>query len=318
LNKIKLIKIARTLLVFIFISSLSAISLTSEVSARAGGGRSSGRSAGFAPRRSSPPPSQSAPHNYSNPTPPPSQAPINNQPMPNRGGGFMRGLAGGVAGGFLGSMLFSSMGHSAGFDGGGNGGGFGLLEIILMVGIGFFGFRWWKNRNAGTAATYGRESTGFRNDYQSQDPFPVVEAAAVPVKALPTSTISSDEASDIFFKVQGAWTRRDLSSVKNLLGPEMENILGQDLRDLKSKNQINRLENISVRRTEVSDPWQDGGLDYSTVHFGANLLDYTVDETTGNIVTGNDVTPVKFDENWTFAKSPVSAQWTLVGIEQVQ
>jgi predicted lipid-binding transport protein (Tim44 family) len=214
----------------------------------------------------------------------------------------MRGLAGGIAGGFLGSMLFGTLGHAGGFGGGG---GVGILEILLIAGLAFFGFRWWKNRN---------QTTPFNRNTSSYSA-PTMEE---PIMNQPNfSSLDTEEASDMFFKIQGAWTRRDLSSVRDLLGGEMPSVLNRDLEDLKRNQQINRLENISVRRTDVTDSWNENGVDYSTVRFTANLLDYVVDEKTSQVVQGSDSSPVKFEEDWTFAKNPGTPNWQLVAIQQV-
>jgi predicted lipid-binding transport protein (Tim44 family) len=97
----------------------------------------------------------------------------------------------------------------------------------------------------------------------------------------------------------------------------MPSVLNRDLEDLKRNQQINRLENISVRRTDVTDSWNENGVDYSTVRFTANLLDYVVDEKTSQVVQGSDSSPVKFEEDWTFAKNPGTPNWQLVAIQQV-
>ena len=277
---------------------------TSVAEARLGGGRSSGRGSSF---RSSP--SRSARPNSSyqrNTTPPPSQS-QRFDPQPARGG-FLRGLAGGIAGGFLGSMLFSSLGHAGtGFGGGmgGFGGGMGFLEILLLVGIAWIGFRMWRNRQRPQATPV---------DY------PVYErSSSAPYAtsyAPSSSTIDREIAEDIFFRLQGAWTRRDLGSVREHVADEFRPTLEQDLAVLKRQGQINRLENISIRDIEIGESWQENGAEFVSVRFTANLLDYTVDERTQAVVSGNDRVPVKFIEDWTFKKTSYSERWQLAGIDQ--
>ena len=275
-----------------FIVALVELSAT-PADARAGGGRSSGRSSGFGSRRHSSQPSQGSSRQYNKPDAAPSQG----APAPTGNGGFLRNMAGGLAGGFLGSMLFSSLGNAGGF--GGTGGGSGFLQILMIAGFAYFGFRWWKNRAQTNFP--GRAGTPMMNRYQA-------DAA---------EGIDSEVASDMFFKVQGAWTRRDLASVKDFLDTDIKNVLEGDLAELKHNQQINRLENISVRRAEVVNSWQEENREYSSVRFTANLLDYTTNETSGQVVAGSDSLPVKFEENWTFVKSPGAASWQLAGIEQV-
>lgn len=294
----------------LFFALAPVFALTQEADARVGGGRSSGRSFS-APRRSAPPPSQSQPSNNSynsgynrNATPPPA-APQ---------GGFMRGLAGGLAGGFLGSMLFSSLGHGGigGLSGGGGGGGMGLLEIILIGALIFLGYRYFRSRQK---PAYSPDDSYQRNAFESNaqthwQPRPQQ------IEPVSTAGIDPDVASDLFFKIQGAWTRRDLASVRPNLGPEIQQGLEHDLAELRKNQQINRLENITVRSTEVTSAWVEGNVEYATVRFTANLLDYTVDERTNQVVQGSDHTPTKFQEFWTFAREGAFGAWRLMGIEQ--
>lgn len=284
----------RAFAVVFFILAMVELGAT-PADARAGGGRSSGRSSGFGSRPYSSQPSQGSSRQYNRPDSSPSQgAPA---PAPTGSGGFLRNMAGGLAGGFLGSMLFSSLGNAGGF--GGAGGGSGLLQIIMIAGFAYFGFRWWKNRSQPNV--FGRTESPMVNRYHAHSP----------------EGIDSEMASDMFFKVQGAWTRRDLTSVKDFLDTDIKNVLERDLAELKHNQHINRLENISVRRAEVVNSWQEENREYSSVRFTANLLDYTTNETTGQLVAGSDSLPVKFEENWTFVKAPGTTGWQLAGIEQV-
>jgi predicted lipid-binding transport protein (Tim44 family) len=149
---------------------------------------------------------------------------------------------------------------------------------------------------------------------------PVVDTIGLPYtpgRLAKAAAIDSEEASDLFFKVQGAWTRRDLSSVRPLLGPEVYEQLSQDVEELRSGQKINRLENITIREAQEINSWQEQGADHTTVRFRANLLDYTVDERSQALLEGSDSVPVKFNEDWTFAREATGQPWRLVGIEQI-
>jgi predicted lipid-binding transport protein (Tim44 family) len=69
---------------------------------------------------------------------------------------------------------------------------------------------------------------------------------------------------------------------------------------------------------ELTEAWQEQGQDYITVRLLANLLDYTVDETTGTIVAGSDATPVKFEEFWTWVRPVGRNEWRLGAINQAE
>jgi predicted lipid-binding transport protein (Tim44 family) len=125
-----------------------------------------------------------------------------------------------------------------------------------------------------------------------------------------------DICTDSFFKIQGAWTGRDMTSARNLLSAEMYKTLQADADGLRSEKKVNRLENIAVRSVEITEAWQEQGQDYITVLFYANLLDYVVDESSGQVVSGSKTDPVKFEEYWTFTRATGANSWQLSAINQ--
>jgi len=226
-------------------------------------------------------------------------------------------MMGGLAGGFLGSMLFGGMG------GMGGGGGVGILEIILLGGLAYLGYRFFMKRRQEQAAWSPQGGGTTPGPYAV--PAAVADTAAEDRNkgleyirrmdpAFDTKAFG-ETASDAFFRLQGGWTRRDLSPVSGLLTGEMRATLQADADALKAKGQINRLENISVRNVEITEAWQESGQDYLTVLFQANLLDYTTDEA-GKVLSGSDAVPVKFEEFWTFTRPVGPGAWRLSAIQQ--
>ncbi len=123
---------------------------------------------------------------------------------------------------------------------------------------------------------------------------------------------------DHFFKIQGAWTSRDVVGVRGLLTEEMLKIIEGDAEKLRAEKRINRLENIAVRSVDMVEAWQESGQDFITVRFYANLLDFVEDETTGQIVSGSKTDPVKFEEYWTFTRPVGNNPWKLSAVQQVE
>ena len=312
----------RSLLVVIFslMALLAGTTLAAvNAEARAGGGASLGSrgsrsySQPLSPS-SQPGQSQFAPQPFS---PSPYQS-----PMP--GGGFLRNMAGGLVGGMLGGMLFRSLGF--GGMGGGFGGGIGLFEIILIGGIIYLVFRMMKGRSD-EASPYQNPSTS-GGYYEPEAQRPVMAASntagdlAAGLSHIRQMDPGFDEqrfpdvAMDIFFKIQGAWMNRDLGGVNQLLTQEMRRIFQEDIDRLLREHRVNRLENIAVRKVEISEAWQESGQDYITALIYANLLDYTTDDASGQVVEGSKSVPVKFEEFWTFTRPVGNNQWQLSGINQ--
>lgn len=245
------------------------------------------------------------------------------------GGGFMRSLAGGLIGGFLGGMLFRSLGF-AGF--GGMGGGFGLMDVVLLAGIGFAIYWIVKRRSQQEVPSEGPyqrvvlgdrgpelhptaapQSTMFRE--------PDLERGLEYIRQMDPGFEEGrfqEACTDLFFKVQAGWGNRDLEPIRAILTQEMYSQLSEDGERLKKERKINRLENIAVRSVELTEAWQERGQDYATVRFLASLLDSTVDEGTGQVVEGSRTESVKFEEFWTFTRPVGPNRWQLSAINQAE
>ncbi|NTW80950.1 MAG: Tim44 domain-containing protein [Geobacteraceae bacterium] len=239
-------------------------------------------------------------------------------------GGFMRSMAGGIVGGMLGGMLFRSLGFSG--MGGGMGGGIGLFEILLLAGIGYFIYRYIKKKRE-ESSTNSFEPQPYRAEnvipisQGYQNTLPEVNDAETGLAHIRQFDSSFDEnryndlVMDNFFKIQGAWMNRDLTPVRGILTDEMQRVFQSDLDKLISDKQINRLENIAVRKVEIVEAWQESGQDYINTLIYANLLDYTTDEA-GTVLSGSKSDPVKFEEYWTFTRPVGNNPWKLSAIDQ--
>lgn len=306
-----------TMMLAVVVLSVTVFELSAH--ARAGARRSSGsRGTQNYSQPASPAPQQSPSRQQSAPAPSPTQQPA--------GGGFLRNMAGGLMGGMLGGLLFSSLAGASSGMGGLGGSGIGLFEILLLAGGGFLLFRFMTKKPALSPAT-ASPSNGHQRD---MDPVMASHSGHAPLQtALETGlehirrmdpsfdpSRFQDGAMDSFFQIQGAWMNRELAPVAGLLTPEMRGILQADLDQLLRDRQINKLENIAVRRVEIVEAGQEAGHDYITTLIYANLLDFTVAETTGAVVSGSKSEPVKFQEYWTFTRQVGNNPWLLSAIQQ--
>jgi predicted lipid-binding transport protein (Tim44 family) len=298
-----------SLIVVMFFAGAAVI--VQDADARAGGGRSSGSSGS----RSSAAPSRST---SGASTGTPNQQPLQSPALP-AGGGFFRSMGGGILGGLLGGMLFSSLGFG-GAGGGFGGSGIGIFEIIMFGGIAYLIYSMVIRKRSDAVVAY-QEQQSQQGTYQYQGGYPALADNGLEQLRRMDPTIDENSFKetvlDIFFKVQGCWTNRNLSAGNNLLTDEMKGIFQEDIGKLLKDRKSNRLENIAVRKVEIVEAWQELGLDYVKALFTANLLDYTIDDTTGDVVAGSKTDPVKFEEYWTFTKTTGSNSWKLTAISQV-
>lgn len=311
-RKITLFAIA-TLLLFLGAGFLELADARSR-----GGGRSFQRSPSFSKPTQQSQPRQTTTNPAATPT----------SPM---GGSFARGLAGGIMGGFLGSMLFGGIAHGMGGAGGFGGSGIGLFEILLFAGLAYLIYRWFSQRKAlagNTGAQFSQDQkapgslfSGMGAQHRAEQEYPVEDPLVTGVKEIWTVDPDfdpdgfKDTAQDLFFKVQAGWTRRDTSVLKDYVGNQLLSEYGQHFAEMKQMGHINRLENIAVRKIDLISAGVQQGEIFVTVRFTANLLDYTVDEKSGEIVQGDQENPIKFEEDWTFARPVGTRTWKLEGID---
>lgn len=249
--------------------------------------------------------------------------------QPRKSGGFGSGLAGGLLGGAMGAMLFGSL-----FGGGGE--GMGILPILLVAGLGFFLFRKFAKSRQTAAHAHG-QAGGFGGGGGFGQAMNGAGDTHIPPPPVFNSPQTVDEglneirqtdrnfdtsefleiASEVFFKVQAGWMRRDLSSHGNLLGAQLASEYELEFAQMRKKGIVNKLESIAVRQVDIVAAGNDGKEDFVTVLFKANLLDYTVDETTGDLVAGSMTQPVRFEEEWTWSRPMGTHSWKLEGIKVV-
>ncbi len=308
---------------------LSCIVLETAAEARAGGGRSMG-SRGFSSgsRSSGGSYNRSTPYNTTNPTR--QQAPNPQQPNPySPRRSFLYGLGGGLMGGMIGNMLFGRSGY--GGMGGYGGGGFGFGDIIILLiiaGIIYFVYKRYKatrqmQMSGVSPAGYGSYTYNEPAYDVSYTPQPALGSASDGIRHIAALDPAFNEQSfrdtseDLFFKIQGGWTRRDISGIAGLLTPQMRDIFQGDISRYLEEKKVNRLENIAVRQVEIVDAVQDEGEEFITVRYTASLLDFTTDEA-GTVLSGSPTEPVKFLEYWTYARKVGERDWRLAAITQEQ
>jgi predicted lipid-binding transport protein (Tim44 family) len=244
-------------------------------------------------------------------------------------GGLMGGIGGLLLGGLIGSMLFGGTGGGLG--------GFGLMEMIILGVLGYLAFSFFRRRSQqqpqpAMAGAPGYAGSGYAPARIEPAPIEARATAVEPLAgpsdldrgmghirqtdlAFDPARLAQD-ASQSFFRIQSAWSARDLTPVRDLLTPEMADSLQADLERLRAQGQTNRIENMLMQGAEVTEAWQESGQDFVTVRLAATLLDYTVEDASGRVVEGSRTAPVSFQEFWTFVRPVGPNPWRLTAIQQ--
>jgi hypothetical protein len=123
-----------------------------------------------------------------------------------------------------------------------------------------------------------------------------------------------DRAQTAFFKLQQAWTARNQDLARDVMSDALYERHKMQTDQLIAAHQIDMLENIVIGSARIIDAHPGVAFDSISVAFTASMTDYTIDEQTKQMVSG-DRYQQTFTEIWTFirradAKSIVGATAT--------
>ncbi len=215
--------------------------------------------------------------------------------------GIFKWLIGGM---IFGALLSFLMGNGLHF------GMPGLLEIILIGVIIYFIFRAFSkskqpqpevSTNAGTI-------TFPQNEKQNSE-------TASSVSEYINEELIKNLTRNIFIQLQEAWSKGDLSSVRNFLTERMYQYLNQQLQELKNKGLKNIVENINIKNIEIVHVEEEKDQKVVIVKIEASLIDYIIDNN-GNIIEGSKTEPINITEYWAFVGKALN--WKLDDIKQVE
>jgi predicted lipid-binding transport protein (Tim44 family) len=276
--------------------------------ARAGSGGSRGSRSYSAPVAPSPV-TPTSPSRSLQPAPAPSPA------RPSPFGGFMGGLGGFLVGGLLGGLLFGGLGR--GF------GGIGVLDLLL-IGVAIFllvrmlGRRRQVEEPAYATAYGGTQAGAAAPEMETPAGLSELDRGIGHIRQMDPSfdpDLVATLAREGFARVQAALTARDLSPVADRLTARMFSDLKAQVDRLRDARQTDRMEQIEVKRAEVTEAWQEGGQDFATVYLEGSLVDYTVDDASGAVVEGSRTIAQQFEEFWTFTRAVGPNGWKLSAIQ---
>ena len=259
-------------------------------------------------------PSRPAPATPTTPASPSRSVTSPTSPAARPFGGFGSMLGGLLLGGLIGGLLF---GH-AGF-------GIGLMDVLLIAGGVMLLVSFLRRRQAspqlamaGSGGDAGASGWGTAASTVEAPAGGDVERGVSHIRSMDASfdpDALTTIARGVFAEVQRAIGMRDVGPVRDKLAPEMYDVFRTQCDRLRSARQSNRIEQIDVRRAEVSEAWQEGGRDFVTVYLTGTLLDYTQDDTTGAVVDGSRTAPQEFEEYWTFTRPVGPNRWKLSAIQ---
>jgi hypothetical protein len=120
----------------------------------------------------------------------------------------------------------------------------------------------------------------------------------------------------VFMRVQKAWMERNQDLVKDVITNKIYEKHKAKTDEMIAKGTQNILKDIKISEIviiSVSD-YKDNSKDSFSAYINASMIDYTIDEKTSKVISGDDSESNSFSEIWTFLRE--NDQWKLDEISQ--
>ncbi|MBO7474897.1 MAG: Tim44 domain-containing protein [Ruminococcus sp.] len=111
-----------------------------------------------------------------------------------------------------------------------------------------------------------------------------------------------DKVSNLYVQFQNAWQKKDLSSLRPYLTDTYFAQMDNQLNRYRQNRQTNMVERIAVLSTNLLGWTQDAGFDEMVVRLETRIVDYVVDDATGNIVRGSRTAEKFMTYEWTLIR----------------
>jgi predicted lipid-binding transport protein (Tim44 family) len=233
---------------------------------------------------------------------------------------FISGLIGGLIGAGLIGLLFGSGFFGTGFD---MSMLLGLLLQLALIG----GLAWLVmgllRRRAPARPGYAMAGTGSAMPREGLDMPGYGRSGGVPPSAsgggrdeIGVKPADLDAFERLLGTIQGAWSTRDLGTLRRHLTPEMADYFSEALDADARHGVINKVEQVKLEQGDVAEAWAEGSTRYATVAMRWSAFDYDLRQSDGAVVGGSNTERSEATEVWTF-RSDARGPWLLSAIQQV-
>jgi predicted lipid-binding transport protein (Tim44 family) len=135
------------------------------------------------------------------------------------------------------------------------------------------------------------------------------------------SITSADKAAfqQLLIDVQRAWSKQDMTELRQFVTPEMLNYFSAALADNTSQDIRNHVEDVVLLRAEILEAWTEQARQYVTAGLRWSARDYNLSLTKkhgepGYLVEGSEEIPTESGEAWTFMRIQ-DGNWRLSAIQ---
>ncbi len=168
-------------------------------------------------------------------------------------------------------------------SGSGSGGDFSVMELLIWAVVIIYIFvkvsgRMQSRRHDDQNIGNGNAEDSIKGQpisgYTSLDP--AFDAAAL-----------SERIGNLYVQMQNDWQKKDIEELRPYFTDAFFNQMNRGLEDLKRRKYTNYVENVTVMSADPQTYYQAGGFDHILVLVNTRIVDYTLDDTSGELVSGD-------------------------------
>jgi len=209
-------------------------------------------------------------------------------------------------GGFAGDNDYD---FDPGGNGGGGGGGYysddyssgsssispfmGVIALIVIAIIYFYSKKKGGGKKTFTPTTRQispQHSANIANKVRAIDPFF-------------TEAEMREKVANLYTEMQHAWQHRDWEPMRARMTDDLYSQLARQLQDLINRGYVNHIERIAVMNVALTQFYQDEQFDNLTLRLTVRIVDYTIDQATGKVVSGDPKREKFMTYDWTMIRT---------------
>ncbi|HEY6913587.1 MAG TPA: Tim44-like domain-containing protein [Paludibacter sp.] len=118
-------------------------------------------------------------------------------------------------------------------------------------------------------------------------------------------------AKKTFLKMQDAWMFRNIDAVKEIITENLYDDYKVQLEEMKKNNEMNVLSSIEVKKIRIigCEDYMEDSHDRFIAHIHGEMIDYTIDEVTGDVIDNSTMETQDFTDTYHFIRK--DKEWVL-------
>ena len=200
-----------------------------------------------------------------------------------------------------------------------------MIVIVILIIVAYLIIRSKMSHGSGSGSGSGRSAAEIARQRQAAATNPGAartdDAKLRPMSeytALDASFDASDfseKLSNLYVQMQNCWTDRDLDPLRPYFTDALFSQMERQVAQMKKAGRTNHIDRIAVLDVKLRGFRQDGGEDHIIAELQTRIVDYTVNDNDGSVVSGSDSVEKFMTYEWDLTRTTGSATAETSGTE---